>query len=142
MINLPSISFPLHTGFKGFVAGITNPRANYKQQAFVDVRGSDGHTITSTTFASDGIGRRKPMKRTSESKYWSFGPFAYDATVHVTISYDSGDGFKPSKMVGPLRIDKKPEDDYPKEFHVWTVISEDGADQSHDDCTVQVLQYK
>ena len=62
-------------------------------------------------------------------------------------------------MIFVLQINKKPEPDYPMEFYKSTVsmincvfrnklnrslqvISEDGADHDHDDCTILVLEYK
>ncbi|THU77832.1 hypothetical protein K435DRAFT_877338 [Dendrothele bispora CBS 962.96] len=77
-------------------------------------------------------------------EHWSFGPFDFDATLYVAISNQPHGGtYRPSKMVGPLTIEKKPEEDYPMKFYKSTVFSDDAAgDNSHDDCTFVVLEYK
>ncbi|KAH7918916.1 hypothetical protein BV22DRAFT_1134233 [Leucogyrophana mollusca] len=133
------VSFTLEPGYRGFVAGVVN--ADYEQRAFIQVT-RDGNQLTSATF--EGQGTRVHMRDVFNNReYWSFGPFTFTATVNVTISANNGSGsWNVSKMVGPLAIEKQPEPDYPMKFLVATVISEDRADASHDDCTIQVLQYK
>jgi hypothetical protein len=77
--------------------------AGYAQRAFIEVKRTDGSPITSATFEGQGV--RVAMKDVFNNRpYWSFGPFTFTATVHVTISANSGGGFRPSKMVGPLTV--------------------------------------
>ncbi|KAJ7600004.1 hypothetical protein C8J56DRAFT_1156607 [Mycena floridula] len=99
----------LHPGYRGFVTGVVN---------------AEGIRVHS----KDVFNNRE---------YWSFGPFDFEATLHVTISHNRGGQYVPSKM-----IRKAPEPDYPIQFYQLMVVSEDSADQSHDDCTFVVLQYK
>ncbi|THU76552.1 hypothetical protein K435DRAFT_974386 [Dendrothele bispora CBS 962.96] len=130
----------LHRSFKGFAAGVVS--ADYKQRAFFEVR-RDGVVIASATF--EGQGNRVNMKNIMDNReHWSFGPFDFDATLYVVISNQPHGGtYRPSKMVGPLTIEKKSEADFPMEFYKSTVISDDaGGDNSHDDCTFVVLEYK
>ncbi|KAJ7595437.1 hypothetical protein C8J56DRAFT_1042536 [Mycena floridula] len=134
-----AIQINLHPGYRGFVSGVVN--AEYAQRAeFKIYRGGD--LAASATFEGKGV--RVHLKDVFNNReHWSFGPFNFEATLHVTISHDKGSGqYVPSKMVGPLSIQKTPEPDYPTQFYQSTVVSEDSADQSHDDCTIIVLQYK
>jgi len=138
-LRMASVKIPLHPTFRGFVAGVVN--ASYKQRAFFEVLASDGRQVAAATFEGQGV--RVHLKNVINNReHWSFGPFDFAATLHIVITHDRGNGFVPSKMVGPLAITKQPEPDYPMEFHKSTVISEDGADSSHDDCTFLVLEYK
>ncbi|KAH7924122.1 hypothetical protein BV22DRAFT_1130098 [Leucogyrophana mollusca] len=132
-------TFTLQPGYRGFVAGVVN--ADFEQKAFIEVT-KDGNQLASATFQAQGT--RVHLKNIFNNReHWSFGPFDYTATVHVTISSSrDGGNWSISKMVGPLAIEKRPEPDYPMDFLVATVISEDRQDASHDDCTVQILQYK
>ncbi|KAH7920820.1 hypothetical protein BV22DRAFT_1179899 [Leucogyrophana mollusca] len=130
---------------RGFVACIVN--ASFKQQAYIDVRDTNGNRIASAIFQGQGSREHMRYMPPDYSKgprmYWSFGPYKHAAIVYVTIRHDNGSGwFEDSKMVGPLSVTKQPEPDYPMGFIQSTVISEDSKDGDHDDCTIQVLQYK
>ncbi|KAJ7600015.1 hypothetical protein C8J56DRAFT_1037631 [Mycena floridula] len=132
------ISIDLHPGYRGFVTGVVN--AQYAQRAEFKVYRA-GAVGASATFEGQGV--RVHLKDVFNNReYWSFGPFNFQATLQVTISHHRGGQYVPSKMVGPLSIRKAPEPDYPIQFYQSTVVSEDSADQSHDDCTFVVLQYK
>jgi hypothetical protein len=77
--------------------------ADYEQRAFIEVKRADGSPITSSTF--EGQGSRVVMKDVFNNRpHWSFGPFTFAATVHITISAKSGGIWRPSKMVGPLTV--------------------------------------
>jgi hypothetical protein len=76
--------------------------ASWAQRAFIEVKCTDDTPITSTTF--EGQGARVVMIDACNNAHWSFGPFDFPATVYITISADSGCGFRPSKMVGPLTV--------------------------------------
>jgi len=132
-------SFPLQKGFRGHVVGTVN--ANYLQRAAIEVR-QGGMIIASSVMEGQGI--RQPIAQVVNKRpHWSFGPFDRDTTVTVTISNSSngGNSWTTSRMVGPLSVHKPAETDYPFQFYSNIVVSEDGANNSHDDCTVVVTEY-
>ncbi|KAJ7576166.1 hypothetical protein C8J56DRAFT_1171576 [Mycena floridula] len=132
------IKIDLHPGYRGFVSGVVDAKYAQRAEFKVYIGGTIG---ASATFVGKGIQvQLKDIK--SGSEHWSFGPFDFEATLEVAISHNRDGQYVPSKMVGPLSIRKAPEPDYPTQFYQSTVISEDLADQSHDDCTFVVLQYK
>jgi len=139
MSNAPK-AVDLHPGARGFVSGVVNAQLN--QRVLLEVkRKSDNTQIASATF--EGQGSRIHLRDIFNNReYWSFGPFTFEATLHITISHHRNGVWNGSRSVGPLTIQKNPEPDYPLQFFVSTVISEDGDDASHDDCSVNVLQYK
>lgn len=118
------ITFTIRSGFRAFVAGVSNPHASTsytwivvdnqyfqlvnagdKQRAFVKIVQQDGgeHSVT-----LEGQGVRVHMKDTSdESKeYKSFGPFTGDATIYITITHKRDGVWKNSKTVGPLSVSR------------------------------------
>jgi len=131
----------IHPGFKAFVAGIVN--ADFKQRAIVEINEADGGK-QAVTF--EGQGQRNNMKDTSDESKTSkdFGPYNKAATLTITIKHQraGGGAWIESKLVEPPTIEKKPVGKYNVYFYKSTIISEDGADNSHDDCTVTVVQYK
>jgi len=129
----------LNPNFRGFVSIIVN--AQFQQQVVLEVRRPDGSHLASATFEGHGD-RVHAIDVFNRREHWSFGPFPFSANLFVTVRHFRNNAWQHSRMVGPLAIRKMPEPDYPLEFHVATVISEDSDDNSHDDCTVQVLQYR
>jgi len=134
-----SIQVGLNPNSRGFVSIMVN--AQLQQQIILHVRRADNTLLASATFEGQGD-RVHAIDIFNRREHWSFGPFNFSANLFVTIRHFRNNFWHTSRMVGPLAIRKMPEPDYPLEFHVATVISEDFGDNSHDDCTVQVLQYK
>ncbi|KAG8871932.1 hypothetical protein FRB97_008179 [Tulasnella sp. 331] len=133
------VSFDLQPGFRGFVAGVVN--ALREQQVYCEVKRADGTQIAAATMEAQG--NRSTLKNVMNNRpHWSFGPFDFEATIFVRITHKRDGSWANSKVVGPLTVDKYPESDYPMTFRSKTVVSEDLDNISHDDCTVNIIEYK
>ncbi|PVF98152.1 hypothetical protein CPB86DRAFT_785173 [Serendipita vermifera] len=142
MTNKASIT--VHPGFRGYVAGVVT--AGWKQEALVELVDKEtGRVLNQVIFT--GQGDHQPMTVEGDGKkYWPFGAgLKKKAILNITISNYNPEKncAEPSRIVGPLSTANETEPHYPEEVYVDTIISDDGfQNNSHDDCTISVVQYK
>ncbi|KDQ10659.1 hypothetical protein BOTBODRAFT_46877 [Botryobasidium botryosum FD-172 SS1] len=121
-------------GYRGTITGVA--RSGNLQRAKFELKDNTGYVL--------GVSQVMDQQVDPSSTTWSFGPFAFTATISVVVDYQGAPGqtFKPSKVVAPITVAKVANAKNHHGYIISTVLSEDHTDNDYNDAIISIFQYK